>query len=256
MCLLKFKSNTAKGVYFMNIVDIVVLVLLLLTALIGFWKGFINSLLSFFSSALSLTASFFLAKPLASLMNNWFKLGATIGNAVSGQISGFFADFTTEMTGAQIMADKCSATGILKVAINFFVKPEASYADKAHVVSTVSTSAGSLILMAICLIVAYLLIKLVIFLLSKLFGAIKKKSIAINGLDRVLGLILGVAKGMIIVFAVFLVANLLQSIPAVANFLDTTFNHSCIAKPIYDFINNLVSTYLTKIDFNGILASV
>ena len=239
----------------MNIVDIVVLVLLLLTALIGFWKGFINSLLSFFSSALSLTASFFLAKPLASLMNNWFKLGATIGNAVSGQISGFFADFSN-LTGAEIMADNCSATGILKIAMNFFVKPETSYIDKADVVSKVSTSAGSLILMAICMIVAYLLIKLVIFLLSKLFGAIKKKSAAVNGLDRVLGLILGVAKGMVIVFAVFLVANLLQSIPAVANFLDTTFNNSCVAKPIYDFINNLVSTYLTKIDFNGILASV
>ena len=174
----------------MNIIDIVVLVLLLLTALIGFWKGFINSLLSFFSSALSLTAAFFLAKPLASLMNNWFKLGATIGNAVSGQISGFFADFSN-LTGAQIMADKCSATGILKIAMNFFIKPETSYIDKADVVSKVSTSAGSLILMAICMIVAYLLIKLVIFLLSKLFGAIKKKSLAVNGLDRVLGLILG-----------------------------------------------------------------
>lgn len=238
----------------MNLLDIIVLVLLLLTALIGFWKGFLNSLLSFFSSALSLTCAFFLSKPLASLMNNWFKLGATIGNAISSQISGFFAEFSN-LTGAEIMADKCSATGILKLAMNFFIKPETTYLDKADVVSKVSTCAGSLALMAICLIIAYLLIKLVIYLLSKLFGAIKRKSQAINGLDRVLGLVVGVCKGMIIVFAVFVVANLLQSLPSVANFLDTTFNNSCIAKPIYDFINNIVSSYLTKIDFNGVLAS-
>ncbi len=239
----------------MNILDIVVLVLLLLVALIGFWKGFLNSLLSFCSSILSVTASFFLAKPLASLLNNWFNLATTIGNSIASQINGFFAEFSVEMTGAQIMSEKCSATGILKFALNFFIKPEATYIDKADVVSKVGLNAGSLALMAICMIVAYLLIKLVIFLLSKLFGAIKKNCQAINGLDRVLGLVLGIAKGMVIVFAVFVIANLLQSIPAVANFLDTTFNNSCIAKPIYDFVNNLVSTYLTKIDFNGILSS-
>ncbi|MGN1207932.1 MAG: CvpA family protein [Christensenellales bacterium] len=239
----------------MNIIDIVVLVLLLLVALIGFWKGFLGSLLSFFSSALSVTCAFFLAKPLASLMNNWFNLGATIGTSISNKIAGFFTDFAGPLTGAQIMADECSATGILKTALNFFIRPETSYADKAEVVTKAGTSAGNLILMAICMIVAFILIKLVIFLLSKLFGALKKKSVAINGLDRVLGVVLGLAKGCLIVFAVFVIANLLQSIPAVANFLDTTFNNSSIAKPIYDFINNIVSNYLTKIDFNGILAS-
>ncbi len=239
----------------MNILDIVVLVLLLLVALIGFWKGFLNSLLSFFSSALSVTCAFFLSKPLASLMNNWFNLGATIGNSISTKIAGFFTEFTGPLTGSEIMANECSATGILKTALNFFIKPETSYADKAEVVSKTGLSAGNLVLMAICMIVAYILIKLVIFLLSKLFGAMKKHSVAINGLDRVLGLVLGLLKGCVIVFAVFVIANLLQSIPAVANFLDTTFNNSCIAKPIYDFINNLVSSYLTKIDFNGILSS-
>lgn len=239
----------------MNLLDIIVLVFLGLVALIGFWKGFLNTLLSLFSSTLSAVASFFLAKPLASLLNNWFGLAGTIGNSVSTQISGFFSDFSS-LNGSQIMADNCSATGILKTAINFFVNPETVYVDKADVISQVSKSAGSLILMAICFIVSLILIKIVIALLSKLFGAIKKKSAAINGLDRVLGLVVGLVKGAVLVFVVFFVANLIQTIPAVANFLDTTFNNSCIAKPIYDFVNNLVTTYLTQINFNGLFATI
>ena len=143
----------------MNILDIIVLVFLLLISLIGFCKGFVNSLISFFSSALSLTASFFLAKPLSNLINNWFNIIPKLANSISNQIGGFFADFSN-LTGSQIMAEKCSASGLLKIAMNFFVKPETTYLDKSDVVSNISTGAGNLILMAICLIVAYILIKL------------------------------------------------------------------------------------------------
>lgn len=240
----------------MNILDIIVIVFLLFIALIGFCKGFVNSLISFFSSALSSVASFFLAKPLANLINNWFGVVPKLATSISNQIGGFFADFSN-LTGSQIMAEKCSASGLLKVAINFFVKADTTYANKTDVVANVSNGAGSLILMAICLIVAYILIKLALILISKLFGKLKQHSNSISFIDRFLGMIFGILQGAVIVFAIFVVVNMLQSLPAVSNFLDTTFNNSSIAKPIYDFVNNIVSTYLSKINLqDGILSLI
>ena len=239
----------------MNILDIIVLVFLLLISLIGFCKGFVNSLISFFSSALSLTASFFLAKPLSNLINNWFNIIPKLANSISNQIGGFFADFSN-LTGSQIMAEKCSASGLLKIAMNFFVKPETTYLDKSDVVSNISTGAGNLILMAICLIVAYILIKLILLLISKLFGKLKQHSSSLSFIDRFLGMLFGILKGAVIVFAIFVVINMFQSLPAVSNFLDTTFANSSIAKPIYNFVNNLVSKYLSNINFSDAIISL
>lgn len=241
----------------MNVLDIVLLCLLALTGLIGFFKGFLNTLLSFVGSTLSFVASFFLAKPLAGLLNNWFNLNATIGNSISNQISGFFqfAEGVTSATGSTILDNYCSANGFLKMAFKLLVNPDTVYTQE-EIVKSIGTASGNLILMAICLIVAFIAIKLVILILAKIFDSLKKNNKALNGTDKCIGLVIGLIKGFVIIAVICVIANLLQSVPAVANALDTVFNGSSIGKPIYEFVTNLASKYLYNIDVAALVSNI
>jgi len=237
----------------MNILDIVLICLIVLTAIIGFSKGFINTLLSFVGNLASLVASFFLAKPLAGLLNSWFGLSKTISGSLTSQISTFFTEFANA-NGATVLENHCNATGILKSALSYFIKPETVYESNTVLSSSLGELAGNFVTMAICMIIAFILIKLAVYFLAKIFDSLKKKSLAFSGLDRVLGLVLGVLKGLVFVAVVFIIASMIQTIPTVANFLDTVFEGSSIGKPLYDFLTTHVNEYLSTIDFNTLLA--
>ena len=237
----------------MNILDIVLVCLVVLTAIIGFSKGFINTLLSFVGNLASLVASFYLAKPLVGLLNSWFGLSGAISGKLTSQIGTFFTEFTNA-NGSTILESHCNATGILKSALSYFIKPETVYESNSALSSTLGGLAGNFVSMAICMILAFIVIKLVIHFLAKVFDSLKKKSLAFSGLDRLLGLAMGVLKGLIIIAIVCVIVSLIQTIPAVANALDTVFEGSSIGKPLYDFITTHVNGYLNTIDFNTILA--
>ena len=239
----------------MNILDIVLICLVVIAVLAGFVKGFLNTLLSFMGTLVSLVAAFFLARPAATLLNNWFGAAGAIGNSLTGQISTFFTEFSN-LTGAEILANHCNATGFMKSALSLFINPDVTYESNVVLSQNLGNYAGNVVLMAICTVVCFILIKIAIKLLSKLFDAIKKKSLAINGLDKTLGMIFGAVKGLLFVSIVFVIASLLQSIPAVANALDVVFENSCIGKPLYDFVTGFVNGYLKNIDFNTILSSM
>lgn len=237
----------------MNILDIVLICFIALMALIGFSKGFINTLLSFIGNLASVLAAFYLAKPLASLLNNWFNLAGTISKNLTSQIATFFTEFTNT-TGSLVLENHCSATGILKSALSYFIKPETVYENNTVLSSNLGSLAGNFVTMAICMLVAFILIKIAVYFLAKLFDSLKKKSLAFSGLDRVLGFATGILKGLVIISVVCIIAGLIQTIPAVANALDTVFENSCVGKPLYDFITMHVNEYLETLDFNTLLA--
>lgn len=237
----------------MNILDIVLICLLVIFALIGFSKGFINTLISLVGNVASLVAAFFLAKPLATLLNGWFGLAGALSSKLTTHIGTLFTEFT-QVSGADILSNYCNATGIWKTAISFFIKPETIYESNSALSSSLGSLAGNFATMAICLVISFIAIKLVLHFLSKLFSNLKEKSVAFNGLDKILGLVLGATKGLVLIAIVFIIASMLQTIPAVANALDVVFDNSNFAKPLYDFITTNVNGYLSTIDFNTLLA--
>lgn len=239
----------------MNILDIVIICLVVLFALIGFSKGFMNTLLSLVGNLATLVGAFYLAKPLTSLLNSTFGIVGAISKNLSIQISPFFTDFTN-LAGSEVIANHCSATGILKTAFSLFIKPETVYESEEVLVSNLGNFAGSVVTMAICMLISFIIIKIALYFLAKIFDALKKKSLAFSGLDRILGLVLGAVKGLILIAVVCVIASLIQSIPAVANALDTVFTGSNVGKPLYDFITSFVNNYISQIDFNTILSSM
>lgn len=237
----------------MNILDIVLICIIALAAMIGFSKGFLNTLLSFVGNLATLIASFYLAKPLASLCNSWFKMSSAISSKIAPGIGKFFTEFT-DATGSVVLENHCNATGIFRKALTLFIKPETVYTSSSSLTTSLADLAANFATMAICLIIGFILIKIGIHILAKIFDSLKKKSIAFSGLDRVLGLAIGVFKGLLFIAVVCVIASMLQTIPAVANTLDTVFENSVVGKPLYDFVTNFVNDYLSTIDFNTLLA--
>ena len=236
----------------MNILDIVVLCLILLFALVGLYKGFFKSLVGLIGSLASSIASFFLAKPIASLLNNWFSVSEKFGSILSNQILKYFTPFSN-LTGAEILNNNCTADGFIKTAFNFIIKPDTIYESETVLSNNVGNYIGTLATIAISFIIALILIKIVLLILSKLFDVLKSSSITLNSLDRVLGLVIGIAKCFIIISIVFIVASLLQGVPTVANALDKVFEGSRIAKPLYDFITSVANKYLANIDLKSLI---
>lgn len=239
----------------MAVIDIVFIVLLLLFAFIGAAKGFFKTILSLISSVLSFVGAIYLAKPLVGLLNNWFSVVTKLGTTLSEKFLPLFSDFFFA-SGEVVKNNHIEATGILKKALSLFIEDSKTYTNKTELAEILGAKGASLIMIAICTILCWLLIKLAIFLLSKLFDALKKNDSAVNGLDKTLGLILGAVKGFAIISIVFVIANLLQTSPEIASALDTVFNNSIIAKPVYDFVTTFATDYINKIDFSSLIASI
>lgn len=146
----------------MGWIDIVFIALIVVFALIGLAKGLFESILSIFSSALSIIIAILASKYVASFLNNLVNCNA------------FFAE--KMVAWGWVPAEGATLFG--KV-----FTPE-QLANTCTIILSV--------------VAVWLLIKLAIWLLSKLFDNVTASSNAVSGLNRVLGMIFGAAKGFLI----------------------------------------------------------
>lgn len=148
----------------MHWIDITIIVVLAITSIIGLSKGLFESVLSLFGTGLSLFAAVWASKPVTAFVNGFFDLTAWISN---------------------MLVDQGVAVGGSVTIPGGFSFP----LDKA---AEFLTTVGMVV-------VLFVLIKLVIFILSRLFDSITSSSSALSGLNRLLGLVFGFAKGAVAV---------------------------------------------------------
>ena len=166
------------------VLDIVIGVLLLLFVAFGYWKGFMNGVIGFVASAISLVIALFLAKPMANLADSWFNLSKVLGDAIM-------------------------------------------------------TSLGRPLNILICGVIAYILVRILFFFLTRMVKRVKEENKAIDVIDKVLGLFLGFAKFSLMICTLFIVITLLQDIPLLGKFLNPEgwfFKDSHLGKFIYEDI--------------------
>lgn len=134
--------------------DIVLLVLIVLCALVGLFKGFFDSLLSLFGNLVSVVIAYFLAKYVASFLNSTFKV----------------SDYVVKLL---------TKWGVSEGGIIGF--------SRVKLANTIT--------FVLSIIVIWILLRLAILLLSKLFSSVTSNSSAISGLNRLFGFIFGAVKG-------------------------------------------------------------
>lgn len=197
-------------------VDIVFFAIIILFALIGLWKGFFESLISLISTALCVVASVYLAKPCASFINN------TIGLDTPKMFDGLIGKFTKEQQ------------------FSLF-----------NMTFTRGEIAGFLSMIFAGLVV-FVLLKLAIYLLSKLFDSITKRNTVLNGLNRVLGMLFGIVKGGVIVIVTLAICTVFARFTKVEDYI----KESKVTNWVYNYVDDFTEKQLKDVDIQDIIKDV
>lgn len=254
-----------------NVLDIVIVVILLLFAIIGFSKGFLASLLKLFSSVVSLAVAVWLAKPVAVFIDGFANLTTWFADKIGAAIAGIdtFFTYTVGVTPSTAWVPDGSITGvdlkaainagvtglsdIFKTGLNLLIQDDVVLESGTVISSWFGQMLGGIAMLIVSAVAIYIAIRIAVGILSKIFDAITKNP-AIGGLDRLLGLAFGAAKGalvIVVVFAAYCVLSVVLDpiIPAISNLIDTSF----IGKPVYDIVSEFITNQIGQIDFNALI---
>ena len=232
-----------------GIIDIIVIVVLGIFAIIGFVKGFLNSLLSLFGNLASLAVAILIVDPCKKFLDgifhivNW--LGGLIANGLTsaGILPISMAD--TSMTGQQVVDYLNGQGGIIEKLTALFVNKEATFTTAEEITTHLTTNMGNFAATVFTVIVMFILIRIGVFILSKIFDAITKKR-ALSGLDRLLGGVMGLLKGGLLVFGVLSVFYALTPIiPAINDWLVS----APFTNWVYGYVSEIINWAINSIDF-------
>ena len=218
-------------------VDIAVVIIMVIIAIIGISKGFLKSLIGLFGTLVTLALAVWLAKPVGDLINSWWGLNEVFAGLIEPTIAGAF-DVSS--------ATEFNAFGMLLAAI--FGAP-VSFPVPAEYITGIAEQLGTLLSTVASAVVLFIIIKIIVWLLSRLFDAITKNRV-VNGLDRLLGFVFGLLKGALFVAIVFGVLSVVcASVSVVADWFLPLLESSPISKWAYgyvaEFVNNILLPYFT-----------
>ncbi len=200
-------------------VDIVFWVLIALYGIVGLWQGLFDSILSLFGSAIAVGVGIWLAKPAAAFINKIVNMPSLFEKLLNKA----FTDGAT-----------------ISIWNNTFDKK-----DMAAFLSLVFAG-----------IIVFILVKLAIWLLAKIFdGATKKSSIA-SGLNKVFGLLFGIIKGGFMVCVMLALCSIITNTQIFGNSIDNAINKSTTTKWVYKYVDDFTEKQLNKIDMKKFLQDI
>ena len=236
------------------IIDIAVVLVLVIFALIGLKKGLFKTVLSLFSWVVCLAIAIFTAKYVAGWINGIYNFSGLIGGGIEKGFTNSNAFFGTAVS--TFNGDKAALFSAIPTEINGFVRElihmvfnsvnlENVTAD-ATVGAIMGSTLGHICMVVISGILVFIVLKIVVALLSKLFENIEKIKI-LGGLNKVLGLALGLIKGGLIIFAINFALVGLTLIPPVNNVITPIIqDHTYVENFIYDKTDELFGKYIVE----------
>lgn len=198
----------------MNWIDIVFIAILVLFAIIGVWRGLFDSLLALISSGVALTVAIFTAKSVAKFLNKTFK------------INSWFSKILTKSVGEG-------------GTITLFGKTDLSFAIN---------EVAEFLSMIFAIIVVFVLIKLAVWLLAKLFDSVVSSSTIGSGLNKVLGLVFGACRGFLVVIIVLSLCCVFSSTKLIGNKIQENIDNSSVTKYVYKYVSDYTEKLFDKSD--------
>ena len=225
------------------IVDLSLLIIILIFAIIGYFKGFLRELVSFFGFIGSLVITFFAYDYFAQFLNSMFNWGTVIANFVMEQVTAISPSFGVD-TGASVeelnTIINSSSAGL---AYKELLKQAVAKADFTGGALTVSGAVGAvvsgLVMIVISFALLFLVLRIVVFILDKLLSRIPRKS-AVGVVNKWLGLGMGGIKGVISVGTIIVTVYLLCLVPSINDFVYPYIQSSYATKYVYEYLGQLV----------------
>jgi len=222
-----------------NIVDIAAIAIIALSVLLGFYRGFIQSLLSMGACLLSLVGSFFLYPVLANgiqadqsiIMNliHYTDASSRIGNLELAMQN--VASMTSE--GLSKVLENVNLPLPLSELLRFNLENGVFSASGIQTVSdyvnhTILTFSINVLSFLVCFLVLYIVLSILINLLRAVFNFPLLKQ-----LDWLFGGVFGLLRGVVLCYAAFIVVPLILTITPIET-VRTLFDESMLSA----FFNN------------------
>ena len=223
------------------IIDISLLLIIVIFVVVGYFRGFLKTILSLLGTVGSLVISYFVKDFFAGILNNWFGLGDKIANVISKQVSELAPTFSSVTVGTVeelLSLINESEVGLIYKKIFSMLVPD-SISASSTVAQVVGSAVGSIAVVIIAFLVVFLLIKLLVFLLNKIVKKIPKRSL-FGKANRALGAIGGLINGLIILGVILVVLNFLCMIPSLSSLIYPVIEKTYITKHIYQLLGQIL----------------
>lgn len=195
------------------IIDGVLILILVISTIVGIVKGFFDSLLSLLGTGLSFSIAVFTAKYVSGFLNKIIGIEEFVLNKLDATNEG-----TVEFFGTRTNADVAKfCTWIVTV------------------------------------IVMFLIIKLAIFILAKIFESVTKNSPTLSGINRVFGMLFGLLKGAAWVVVLLALCSSVSKVPVIGTTINNKIAETKVTSFVYKYVDDFVETQLTQEKIDGII---
>lgn len=224
------------------IIDICLVVILLVFMAVGYFKGFLRSIVSLLGTVGSGVVAYLIKDYVANMFDAWFGWGAKIANLIASQVNGISATFSTEQgaTAEELLTiiNNSDAGVIYKKLFSLMVN-SFKFSEPVTVSSVVGTVVSSIALALIAMIIIFVVLKVLVCVLDKIFKKIPRQSV-VGTANGVLGLFVGMAKGLIFVGAALVIVYFLNMIPNINSALYPYIESTYITKYFYEFVGKFL----------------
>ena len=196
--------------------DIIFIAIVAIFAIVGLWKGLLDSILGLVTTLVSIVLSIWWAKPVAKFLRKI----VDIDNIFFKMLKGAFAEKET-----------IKVLGVISLT-----------REKLSAFLTVALSA----------VIIFILIRLAVWVVSKLFDSATASNSALSGLNRVFGLAFGVAKGLVVCCAILAGLYVIGNTGLAKN-LDTKLDNTKVVSFFYKYTGDFVTEKLNASKIQSII---
>ncbi len=242
----------------MNWLDLGIILCVLIFLIVGFKRGFMTSLLSSFSFKINAILSFFLCRPIASILNKIFNLESSIASSYAARLSAASPDFSVnllDIPSEELSSfisntiDKSGLSTFTNRLTNLFLNKDSLYTtlhDSGHTSRTlsdiISSAFGNFFLTIISFITSIILIYLIVLLLRVITNKLRTIGF-VKAVDNTFGLLYGLFQCFIVLVILSFIIKLLSALSFMQG-VTTYINSSAVGNFIYGQINSFVDNYL------------
>ena len=192
----------------MALIDIIFLIFIGLFALVGLWKGLVDSVISLFSSLFSVVLAIFLGSYVADFVRSLI------------DIDGYLDALLTAVF--MITAENIEFLGMTVARVKV-----------ANYLATI-----------LIVVLTYIVLMLAIGIIKRILGSLTESSSLLKGLNRILGMIFGALKGLFIVCCLFAVLTMVSFVEPLRVKFEPMIQDSKYVSVIYDKTNEFVENKL------------
>lgn len=246
------------------VLDIILLVLMLVFAFLGYKKGFMRSILSMLKGVMSLIIAVITAKPIAAFFDRLFGLGKSIGSLFIPTVETLQkngTDWFTTIANTAANAEQINTiegTDFISTILQMIVRNIIGGAGDNIIGSTPAAYASGILgffaLIVITAIIVFVIVRILLRVLDNLIQKMTEKNTGFS-FDAWLGAVFGIVRFFVVAMSWMVLLFVLSSIPFLNDITKWLFSGSMICSWLYELTGQLVLWFFQTFDIVSFVVS-